>query len=223
MKKLAHEEILEQLQERIRSGEWKPGERLPTMQELATQYKLSLTAVREALRLLESRRIVSIEHGRGIFACNDPGLLEDPVAPIRGMETRSLLELLEARLAIEPELAAYCAKRSSGAQVRSIRELADMMEDQIRRGVDHFATDVQFHQEIAEGADNPLLAQMLSVVADLSAQGRRETDKLPHMRDKAVSYHRLIAIAIQERDAEQARALMKAHIQDMINTIQSRG
>ncbi|MHA6480997.1 FadR/GntR family transcriptional regulator [Paenibacillus sp. strain BS8-2] len=223
MKKLAHEEIMEHIQERIRSGEWKPGERLPTMQELALQYKLSITAVREALRLLESRRIVSIEHGRGIFACIDPGLLEDPAAPIKGMENRSLLELLEARLAIEPELAAHCAKRSSGAKARVIRELADLMEEQMKRGEDHFATDVQYHQEIAEGADNQLLARMLSVVADLSAQGRRETDKLPHMRDKAASYHRLIAIAIQERDAEQARTLMRAHIQDMIHAIQSRG
>lgn len=223
MKKLAHEEILEQMEARIRSGDWKPGDRLPTMQEMAAEYKLSLTAVREALRLLESRRIVSIEHGRGIFVCPDPGLLEDPVAPIRGMESQSLMELLEARLAIEPELAAYCALRSSAAQARSIRGLADRMEEQMKRGEDHFATDVRYHQEIADGAGNALLARMLSVVADLSAQGRRETDKLPHMREKAAGYHRLIAIAIQERQAEQARILMKGHIQDMINAVQARG
>ncbi len=223
MKKLAHEEIMEQLQARIRSGEWKPGERLPTMQHLAAQYRLSLTAVREALRLLESRRIVSIEHGRGIFVTSDPGLLEDPVASIREMETHSLLELLEARLVIEPELAGYCAVRASEARARFIRELADRMELQMKQGEDHFTTDVRFHQEIAEGAGNPLLAQMLSVVSDLSAQGRRETDKLPHMQDKAAGYHRLIAIAIQERDADQARTLMKAHIQDMMHAIQTRG
>lgn len=223
IKKLAHEEIMEQLQARIRSGEWKPGERLPTMQQLASQYGLSRTAVREALRLLESRRIVSIEHGRGMFVSNDPGLLEDPMAPIKGMETRSLLELLEARHAIEPELAAYCAMRSSASQAKSIRELADLMEAQMKRGEDHFETDVRYHQEIADGAGNPLLARMLSVVADLSAQGRRETDKLPHMREKAASYHRLIAIAIHERQAAQARALMQAHIQDMINAIHARG
>ncbi|OXS54417.1 hypothetical protein B1A99_26010 [Cohnella sp. CIP 111063] len=223
MKKLAHEEILKQMEERIRTGEWKPGERLPTMQQLASRYGYSLTAVREALRVLESRRIVSIEHGRGIFITNDPELLADPVDRLRGMETRSLIQLLEARLTIEPELAAYCAVRCSVAQARSIRELCDRMEAQMNAGEDHFATDVSFHQEIADGAGNPLLAQMLSVVADLSAQGRRETDKLPRMREKAAGYHRLIAIAIEERQPEQARALMKAHIQDMLNAIQTRG
>jgi GntR family transcriptional repressor for pyruvate dehydrogenase complex len=64
---------------------------------------------------------------------------------------------------------------------------------------------------------------MLTVIADLSAQGRRETDKLPHMQDKAISYHRLIAIAIEERQADQARYLMKWHIQDMINAMKERG
>ncbi len=223
MKKLAHEEILNRMEEKIRTGEWKPGERLPTMQQLAARYGYSLTSVREALRVLESRRLVSIEHGRGMFVANDPDLLDDPTERLRGMETHSLLQLLEARLAIEPELAAYCAVRASVPQTRLIRELADRMEAQMEAGEDHFATDVRFHREIADAAGNSLLAQMLSVVADLSAQGRRETDKLPHMREKAAGYHRLIAIAIQERQADQARSLMKAHIQDMLNAIQARG
>ncbi|MFC4596674.1 FadR/GntR family transcriptional regulator [Cohnella hongkongensis] len=223
MKKLAHEEILKRMEEKIRSGEWKPGERLPTMPQLASSYGYSLTAVREALRVLESRRIVSIEHGRGIFVSHDPELLNDPAERLRGMEPQSLLQLLEARLAIEPELAAYCAVRSSVAQARSIGELADRMEAQMKAGEDHFATDVRFHQEIADGAGNPLLAQMLSVIADLSAKGRRETDKLPHMREKAISYHRLIATAIAERQSDQARVLMKAHIQDMLNAVQTGG
>jgi GntR family transcriptional repressor for pyruvate dehydrogenase complex len=223
MKKLAHEEIIEQMKARIYSSEWKPGDRLPTMQQLAAQYKLSITAVREALRVLESQRIVSIEHGRGVFVSNNPALLEDPLDELRGMENQTLLQLLEARLAIEPELAAYCAVRASALQASSIFDLVEVMDMQQQRKEDHFATDVQFHQEIAEGANNPLLAQMLAVITDLSAQGRRETDKLPHMREKASSYHRLIAIAIQERQADQARALMKSHIQDMIIAIRERG
>lgn len=223
MKKLAHEEIIEKMKARIHSGEWKPGDRLPTMQSLAMQYKLSLTAVREALRILESRRIISIEHGRGVFVSNNPELLDDPMGQIRGMETQSLLALLEARLVIEPELAALCAVRASESQTRSLRDLAELMDLLLRQGEDHFATDVAFHHDIAAGANNPLLAQMLAVVADLSAQGRRETDKLPFMREKAISYHRLIAIAIQERQADQARALMKAHIQDMMDAIKEGG
>ncbi|MCD9020864.1 FadR/GntR family transcriptional regulator [Cohnella silvisoli] len=223
MKKLAHEEIIEQMKARIVSGEWKPGERLPTMQQLAEEFKLSRTAVREALRILENQRIVSIEHGRGVFVSNNPDLLEDPTGNMRLLEFGSLLQLLEARLVVEPEMAAFCAQRVSTAQTKRIRELAERMEEEMRQGSDHFTTDVQFHQAIAEGANNPLLAEMLTVLADLSARGRRETDKLPHMQTKAASYHRLIAIAIEERQADQARSLMRSHIQDMINAVNGRG
>ncbi len=219
MKKLAHEEIIEKMKMRIAAGDWKPGARLPTMQQLAEQFQLSITAVREALRVLETQRIVSIEHGRGVFVSNDPEILDNPMGGLIGMEEGSLLQLLEARLVVEPELAAFCAARASSIQAKKLLGLANQMEQEMSAGGDHFATDVLFHQTIADGANNPLLAQMLSVIADLSAQGRRDTDKLPNMPEKAVSYHRLIAIAIEERQADQARSLMKAHIQDMINAV----
>ncbi|TFE29395.1 FadR/GntR family transcriptional regulator [Cohnella luojiensis] len=219
MKKLAHEEIIEKMKLRIASGDWKPGVRLPTMRQLAEHYKLSITAVREALRVLETQRIVSIEHGRGVFVSNDPEILDNPMVGLKGMEEGSLLQLLEARLVVEPELAAYCAARAPSSQAKRLLGLADRMEQEMSVGGNHFATDVLFHQTIADGANNPLLAQMLSVIADLSAQGRRDTDKLPNMPEKAVGYHRLIAIAIEERQADQARSLMKAHIQDMINAV----
>ncbi|RED64990.1 FadR/GntR family transcriptional regulator [Cohnella lupini] len=223
MKKLAHEDIIEKMKSRMRSGEWKPGDRLPTIQQLSLEYKLSITAVREALRVMADHRIVSIEHGRGVFVSNNPQLLEDPMGGLRDSEQGSLLQLLEARLVVEPELAAFCATRATASQTSNLRELAERMELEMKQGGDHFGTDVLFHQTIAEGADNPLLAEMLSVISDLSAQGRRDTDKLPNMPQKAVGYHRLIAIAIEERQAEQARGLMKSHIQDMINAVKESG
>ena len=212
MKKLAHEEIIARVKDKIASGEWKPGERLPTTRQLAVDFGLSMTAVREALRVLENQRIVSVEHGRGIYIHNDPSLLDDPAGKLRELEDSTLLELLEARIVLEPELAAFCAERATSGQVREIRLLAERMEEQIRQGIDHYATDLQFHMTIAEGANNPLLSQMLSAISDLSAKGRRETNKLPHSKAKAASYHMLIAIAIEEREADQARSLMKTHI-----------
>ncbi|MBB6673359.1 FadR/GntR family transcriptional regulator [Cohnella nanjingensis] len=219
MKKLAHEAVIERVRQKIDAGEWKPGDRLPTMPKLAEAFGLSVTAVREALRVLETQRIVSIEHGRGIFLRHDPALAEDPAGKLREFTSSSLLQLLEARLVLEPELAAFCAERATVQQAGQIRRLADRMAEEMRDGGDHFSTDVLFHQAIAEAANNPLLAQMLEVVSDLSAKGRRETDRLPHMNVKAQHYHTLIAIAIEERQPEQARALMKAHIRDMIAAV----
>ncbi|MFD2117596.1 FadR/GntR family transcriptional regulator [Paenibacillus yanchengensis] len=220
MKKLAHETILDDMKQKIADGLWKPGERLPTLKQLAEQYMLSVTAVREALRILESQRFISIEHGRGMFISTDPALLADPTAKFQGMEQQSLLQLLEARSVLEPELAALCAVRATHSQRKQISHLAEIMPGQMERGEDFYTTDIAFHQTIAEGADNELLAQMLTVVADLSATGRRETNKLPNMQQKTTHYHMLIAVAIAEQNSDQARQLMKMHIQDMMTSVQ---
>lgn len=219
MKKLAHETILELMKEKITTGIWKPGDRLPTLAQLAEEFGISITAVREGLRILESQRIVSIEHGRGIFVTNDPAMLDDPTARIRRMENSSLLHLLEARMVLEPELSGLCAVRATMSQRRQLRQLAAMMAEQMEHGGDFFATDLQFHHTIADGADNPVLAQMLAAISDLSAVGRQETNRLPDMRVKASNFHNLIAIAIDSRNAEQARELMRMHIHDMIESV----
>lgn len=215
MKKMTYLTALDQIKHKIESGAWKPGDRLPTLQQIAVELSVGVSSVREALRILENQRIVSIEHGRGMFVRNDPLLLEDPASKIRALGDLSLLTLLEARAVLEPELAAFCAERATAQQVKELQHLAELMVEQMRSGGNYFDTDLRFHTVIAEGANNPVLAKMLGAISDLLAESRRQTNTLPNMRTKSSSYHQLIAIAIAEREPERARMLMKAHIDDM--------
>lgn len=221
MKPMIYETALQLVKQKIESGEWKPGERIPTLQQLSRDLSISVTSIREALRVLENQGIVSIEHGRGMFVRNDPLLLDNPASKIRELGDVSLLTLLEARLILEPELAALCAERAAAPQVKQLRHLAERMLNEMKHGGDYFATDLQYHNLIAEAANNPVLATMLSAISDLLAESRRQTNTLPNMRTKSSSYHLLIAVAIEERQAEQARSLMKAHISDMILAIKN--
>ncbi|WP_135553912.1 FadR/GntR family transcriptional regulator [Paenibacillus cymbidii] len=215
MKKMTYATALEQIRRKIETGEWKPGDRIPTLQQIAAELAVGVSSVREALRILENQRVVSIEHGRGMFVRNDPQLLEDQAGKLRELGGMSLLTLMEARAVLEPELAAFCAERASRELARELRRLADLMAEQMDKGGDFFATDLRFHSLIAEGADNPVLANMLAAISDQLLESRRQTNTLPNMRTKSSNYHVLIAIAIEERNAEQARSLMRAHILDM--------
>lgn len=219
MKKMSYENALDQIKQKIASSEWKPGDRLPTLQQMAEQFSVGVSSIREALRILENQRVVSIEHGRGMFVRNDPLLLEDPAAKIRELGDISLLTLLEARLVLEPELAYLCAERAKPQQIKQLRYLADLMVEQMKTGGDYLITDLSFHNLIAEGAFNPVLAKMISTISDFLAESRRLTNTLPNMRTKASNYHVLLAIAIEERQAEQARMLMKAHLNDMASAL----
>ncbi|MBY9079101.1 FadR family transcriptional regulator [Paenibacillus sp. HN-1] len=218
-KQTAFQATMELMKQKIQSGEWAPGDRLPTLQQLAADFSVSVTTVREALRILESQGNVSIEHGRGMYVRNDPLLLDNPAAALKELEDISLVDLLEARLLIEPELAALAAQRADETQVRRLRELAERMVRQMEEGGPFFETDLAFHQLIAESASNPVLARMLNSILPLLAEGRKQTNTLPHMRTKASNYHILIAIAIEEHDNGTARQLMDSHIRSMLTSL----
>ncbi|ETT69673.1 GntR family transcriptional regulator [Paenibacillus sp. FSL R7-277] len=218
-KQTAFQATIELMKQKIIGGEWAPGDRLPTLQQLAVDFSVSVTTVREALRILESQGNVSIEHGRGMYVRNDPLLLDDPAVALEELDNISIVDLLEARLLIEPELAALAAKRADQDQIRRLRVLADRMVQQMEEGGSFFETDLAFHQLIAEGAANPVVARMLHSILPLLAEGRKQTNTLPNMRTKASNYHVLIAIAIEERQSETARQLMESHIQSMLTTL----
>ncbi|WP_019637512.1 FadR/GntR family transcriptional regulator [Paenibacillus fonticola] len=219
MKKTAFTMTIDTLKQKIISGEWPPGSRIPTLQQIAKDLAVSVTTVREALRTLESQGNVSIEHGRGMYVRNDPLLLEDPTADLKELGDISLVKLLEARLLIEPKLAALSAEHATRSQVKQLRALAERMVNQMEEGGPFLDTDLAFHHLIAESAQHPVLFRMLESISPLLAEGRKQTNTLPHMRTKASNYHILIAIAIEERHSEQARQLMHSHINDMLEAL----
>ncbi len=67
-----YQQTVDKLQAKILSGEWQPGQRLPTMKQLSKQMGVSITSMREALKSMENQNVISIEHGRGIYVRNDP-------------------------------------------------------------------------------------------------------------------------------------------------------
>lgn len=219
MKKTAFLTTVEHLNKKIIEGEWPPGSRIPTLQQISKEMEVSVTTIREALRTLESQGNVSIEHGRGMYVRNDPLLLEDPTADLKELGDISLVKLLEARLLIEPELAALSAERATLAQVKQLRILADAMVNQMEEGGPFLDTDLSFHRLIAESAQHPVLLLMMESIYPLLAEGRKQTNTLPHMRTKASNFHILIAIAIEERHSEQAKQLMHFHINDMLEAL----
>lgn len=216
MRKMAYETIMDTMKEKILSGEWSTGSRLPTLVKLAEELKVGVSTVREALRILENQRWVSIEQGRGIYVNSNPSFLEDPTAGMRELEGGSVLMLLEARLIVEPELARFAAERGTPTQLKRIREAAQKMASQIEAGQDFYDADLSFHEMIAEAANNPMLMKMMEAILELFFQSWRQTRKLPGMDDKSKNYHDLISRAIEDRHSEQAHTLMRAHILEMV-------
>lgn len=213
-----YQQTLDKLNENIVDEIWKPGQRLPTMKQLAKEMDVSLTIIREAMRTLENQGIVSIEHGRGIYLRNDPNAVYSSEA--RKKEKLSLLSILNARLLVEPEQAFYCAKQADSSLCKRLRESAYQLDQEMQVNDLFLTTDLKFHQTIAEGAAQPSLMVMTNSLEKYQLESRRMTNTLPQMRTKAALYHQLIAAAITTHNAEEAKQLMTMHIQSMIEPLE---
>jgi GntR family transcriptional repressor for pyruvate dehydrogenase complex len=214
--------VFEELRQRIRNGEWLPGARLPSIKQLASTLQVSPASVREALRSLQSIGLVKIEHGRGVFITG-VRLTNELANHFEDISAGMIVALAETRRILEPELAAMAAERGTDAELDEIVALARLMEEQASQGLDFVAPDMQFHFTIASAARNPLLSRMMESIADLLLESRKLTSVEPGMTTRAVRYHLLIAEAIHDRNAAQARLLMLAHMNDTLSSVLSAG
>ncbi|MCL6625798.1 MAG: FCD domain-containing protein [Alicyclobacillus shizuokensis] len=207
------EATLTTIEEYIRRGIWRPGDRLPTIQKLSEELNVGVSTLREVLRILEHRNIITIEQGRGMYVRTD---LAATQALSPGLSAASLKDLFEARRLLEPELAFLAAQRGFMDEMESISQAAAQMSERVERRQDFLESDAQFHRLIAQAAHNEILLGMFQSIEGQFHQGRSFTNMIPGMIEKAAHYHLMIASALTQRNAEQAKSLMASHVDDMM-------
>jgi GntR family transcriptional regulator, transcriptional repressor for pyruvate dehydrogenase complex len=213
-----YHEIFEDLQQRIRQGNWLPGTRLPSIVQLAKEFKVGAGSIREALRALQSIGLVKIEHGSGVYITGSRPFTELS-SHFQNVGEGQLIALAETRCILEPELAALAAERGTNDEINEIEELARQMEEVAKSGHDFAELDVLFHRKISRAARNPILYQTIEGVSDLFLESRRKILMDLGSMQRSVRYHSLIADALQSRNAPQARLLMQAHMNSMLSDV----
>lgn len=213
-----YKDVLEELQQRIRQGEWLPNQRLPSIAQLAKELGVGAGSVREALRSLQSIGLVKIEHGSGVYVTGT-GIRTVTADHFDKVDTGLILALAETRCILEPELAAFAAERGTDEELTHIEVLAQEMDEDAKLGLDFVMPDVEFHRAIAQAAHNPMLFRMMESVNDVFLESRKLTALENGMTARAVRYHLMIAEALRMRDAAQARLLMLAHMNDTLAAV----
>ena len=202
------ESTLHELENRIKKAIWRPGDRLPTLPNLAAELNVSISTLREVLRILESRNLITIEQGRGTF------VRTDIVSQDRG-SLHFLKQLFEARTLLEPYLASMAATRGLREEIEEIAVAAQKHKTSVERRQDFTDEDIAFHLNIAKAAHNTVLLKMFQGLIEQLRVSRLYTNLIPGMIEKSLHYHLMIADALQNRDSERAMALMKSHMDDV--------
>ncbi len=199
----------------VRDAGLRRGDRLPPERELAVILGLSRGALRTALARLKVRGEVWQRVGRGTFVGGQPGLDGAAVAKAEQIfDTTQPDELLDARLVLEPQLAALAAERATDEDRARIVSLAKKGARQTGYGPSHRAGDA-IHRAIAQAAHNELLLWMfdhLFTVRGAIHWGRYTRTVHEQLEAEIWRDHAEIADAILRRDAQAAGQLMQAHL-----------
>ncbi len=196
----------------IEDGALATGTFLPAERQLAERWSLSRVVVREAARKLEQRGLVSIRHGIGVEVTNNPALpVQHTLERLLPSDKERLRQCAQARLLIEPELAATAAVRATPKGLRALKAncVALASETDLARSA---ALDIAFHDTIADLAGNKVLAVMLRSVAQLGRLSREVTLKRFGVA-RAHGYHVRILAALTAADPAAARKAMKLHLE----------
>jgi DNA-binding FadR family transcriptional regulator len=201
--------IAAELRRRILQRDLKPGDRLPGHRELAAMYTVSVGSVREAISMLVSAGLVETRAGRGTYVLEGGEVRELGVAPPRSLERKEVEELVEAREAIESELAARAAERASAAEVEKLDRAVERMRVAAANPDEYPDADVEFHLALAEAAGNRyLLRAMLDIRTllkqDMELGAEAAIRRFGDLR-VSVESHRELVRAIEARDPETAR------------------
>ncbi len=206
--------------ERIRSGEFGPGDRLPTEKMLMEEYGVGRNSVREAVQALVTLGLVEVRPGRGatVIGIESENALDSEILSAL-LKEEAVDDLCAFRRLLEAETSACAALNASGDQIAEIARCAAAFEHIQSSGAAASAADDAFHASIARASHNSVYATMLDAVSVLIANARRLTERVDWAVARAIEEHALVLDAIRAQDPDAAATAMRRHIDSAIEAI----
>jgi GntR family transcriptional repressor for pyruvate dehydrogenase complex len=196
----------------ILDGDMSAGDRLPSMAELGEQFGVSYTVLREALRVLEARGMVEIQHGKGTVVTLDPTeAMAISLRSIGRMHDRPREHLMEVRSTLEVEIARLAAIRRDDADLGRLEVLINALERSINDPDAFIEADTSFHYALVMATHNPILVRIMQ---SLRQAQREQLEATTRMRandlEEAYDAHRLVFELVRESDPEGASEAMQS-------------
>ena len=208
----AHD-ILTVLRRQIISEKYLPHEKLPSERILAEQFGVARGTLREALKKLEELKLVNRYSGKGTFVASD-NIGEAAFLP---SSTRPL-ELMEARFALEPQIARLAVLNANDKNLSKIEEILATLDKTVMDPQSFAENDERFHLELAKLTQNTLLVWMMRHINKARAHSSwvrvRGLTLSSDMIARYNKQHRAIFAAIRDRDADTAAKSMRLHLSE---------
>lgn len=206
--------VAEQVERYIAGNGLASGDRLPGERDLCRLLGVSRASVREALRSLQARGVVDVQHGKGVFVAErsegDSALRRLAVLREIGID-----ELFAMREVLEVPAAGWAATAATDEQLRVVEQSFEELEEAVlgRRPAGELqALDCRLHLLIAEYASNRFLAMTQSALQEMLVRGMETTLAIPGRPARSLREHAEIIQALGARDPVRAKAAARRHI-----------
>jgi len=194
----------------ILRGDYEVGGELPAAERLADGFGVSMTVIREAMRVLRSQGLVEVFQGRRpLVAATDSTATVSLLAQSLGRAGR-MQDLMQVRWVLEVAIAAMAAEHATPAHLTRLAAAVDEMRDgtTVDRQVD---ADVHFHRVLAEATGNPLFPILLESLEGLLREFRRRAIEVRGVRS-GIKEHAAVLEAVRARNPQAAREAMIRHM-----------
>jgi DNA-binding GntR family transcriptional regulator len=201
-----HDELTERLRALITRGDLAPGEKVPE-KELCSQFGVSRTPLREALKVLASEGIVTLKPNRGAV-----------VSSLTADELEEVFPVMGALEALSGEIA---CRHITDREIKTIHALHKTMVEHWQRGElqPYFRLNQKIHEAILEATRNETLKAIYRGLSGRILSARYIANMSPERWTKAVEEHEAILKALDARDGVQLSKILKSHLANKLATV----
>ncbi len=213
--------VIERILEGIENGDFQPGSKLPSIQELSEKLQVGRSSTREALKQLQIVGVITVKQGRGTFIREkfDVESLSESIGYLLTLHRPDILHLMEARKIIERGTVALAAEKASQDEIEKLYNLLQRMEKEIDNPDAFAENNVQFHITIAKASKNPILSIFFGSVCDLFLSEQQAVARLLSVSERSLKYHKRIWKAMKDHNVDKAVKEMTDHLNSVERAI----
>ncbi|MFC7400936.1 FadR/GntR family transcriptional regulator [Citricoccus sp. GCM10030269] len=214
--------MADELQADILRDGLEPGRKLPTEFQLMERFSVSRTVLREAVRILVQRGLVTVSPGRGTAVASfDGSVVAEQFALQMQASQGSFPQLLELRFAIDVQVSTSAAMNVTQEQITELGACIDagkrlMTSSGVRDRLAFLDQDIRFHEVLAEASGNPYLELVSQPINHFLRKHYATREGYPSNPGRTVEEHETILHALEQADTLAARQAIEHHLMRLL-------
>ena len=212
-KKSKTDQAYDQILEFLLKGNFQPGDRIPTENEIKDMFGVSRNTVRTVLNRLNILGFVETQRGKGTYIRSvSPDLYLHHFVPAFLVDSNDLIDLLQFRRGVEITSARLAAMNATDEDIRSLENYFEVLLSGKINNHDYATMTSDFHHKIAIASKNKILMRLLELIKwTLTSNMENFLDYTSNVADSSF-YHYMVFKCIQQRKAEEAAYMMDRHM-----------